>query len=122
MELSGQAGIYCRISDDKAGGGLGVQRQEQDCRKLADRLNLPVVETYVDNDTSAYSGAKRHAYDRMVDDVRRGRITTVLAWHNDRPHRSPKSSKPSSTSSTTPAHKSTSSPPASSTSRPRPAG
>lgn len=44
----------------------------------------------MDNDTSAYSGAKRHAYDRMVDDVRRGRITTVLAWHNDRLHRSPK--------------------------------
>ncbi|MDQ1621846.1 MAG: hypothetical protein QOH19_264, partial [Actinomycetota bacterium] len=28
--------IYCRISNDKTGAGLGVQRQEEDCRELAE--------------------------------------------------------------------------------------
>lgn len=29
--------IYCRISQDGEGSGLGVSRQEEDCRELADR-------------------------------------------------------------------------------------
>ena len=29
-----RAAIYCRISDDKDGEGLGVERQEEDGRKL----------------------------------------------------------------------------------------
>ncbi|HEX9497165.1 MAG TPA: hypothetical protein VF926_01955, partial [Mycobacterium sp.] len=29
-----RAGIYVRISDDREGRGLGVERQEEDCRAL----------------------------------------------------------------------------------------
>ena len=38
--------IYTRISNDREGGGLGVARQEVDCRALAERLGWDVVDVY----------------------------------------------------------------------------
>src|SRR4051794_30901949 len=81
------AAIYARISRDREGAGLGVERQEADCRALAERLGWEVVAVYVDNDVSAYSGAPRPQYRAMLDDVRAGRVRGVLAWHADRLHR-----------------------------------
>jgi site-specific DNA recombinase len=83
------AAIYCRISRDRTGAGLGVDRQEKDCRALAERLGLPVDAVLVDNDLSAYSGKKRPAYERLLEGVRAGRYSAVIAWHPDRLHRSP---------------------------------
>lgn len=79
--------IYVRISQDRTGEELGVQRQEKDCRQLAERLGLTVQHVYIDNDISAYSGKTRPAYHEMLDGIRAGTITHVLAWHTDRLHR-----------------------------------
>jgi len=84
-----RAAIYCRISKDKVGAGLGADRQQADCRALADRLGWTVAEVFTDNDISAYSGKPRPAYRAMLDAIRAGRVDAVLAWHNDRLHRSP---------------------------------
>lgn len=84
-----RAAIYVRISRDREGGGLGVARQEQDCRELAERHGLTVAQVYSDNDLSAYSGKPRPAYRRILDDIAAARIDAVLAWHTDRLHRSP---------------------------------
>ncbi|MBV9162359.1 MAG: recombinase family protein [Pseudonocardiales bacterium] len=84
-----RAAIYCRISHDKTGAGLGVERQEQDCRELATRLGWRVAEVFCDNDLSAYSGKPRPRYRAMLEAIRSGRIDAVLAWHTDRLHRSP---------------------------------
>jgi site-specific DNA recombinase len=84
-----RAAIYCRISKDRIGAGLGVQRQESDCRELAARLGLEVTGVYVDNDLSAYSGKPRPAYLRLLEDIGAGRVGAVVAWHSDRVHRSP---------------------------------
>ncbi|HVX69972.1 MAG TPA: recombinase family protein [Mycobacteriales bacterium] len=81
------AAIYCRISKDREGAGLGVDRQEADCRALAERLGWDVAAVYVDNDISAYSGKRRPQYEAMLDAVRSGRIQGVIAWHTDRLHR-----------------------------------
>jgi site-specific DNA recombinase len=83
------AAIYCRISRDRTGAGLGVERQEQDCRALAERLDLPVEIVLVDNDLSAYSGKKRPDYERLLEGLRAGRYSAVIVWHPDRLHRSP---------------------------------
>ena len=81
-------GIYTRISNDKEGAGLGVQRQEEDCRKLAASLGWKVVEVYTDNDISAYQRRKARAgYNRMLRDLESGKLTAILAWHTDRLHR-----------------------------------
>lgn len=84
-----RAVIYCRISRDKAGAGLGVERQEEDCRALAERLGWEVSDVYVDNDISASSGKRRPAYQRMLNDLAAGRASAVIAWHSDRLHRRP---------------------------------
>ena len=85
----GRAGIYCRISQDRGGAGLGVARQEDDCRALCDRLGWSVVDVYVDNDTSAYSGKPRPAWNRLNEDVRTGAIDAIAVWHVDRLTRRP---------------------------------
>lgn len=84
-----RAVIYCRISQDRTGAGLGVDRQRIDCEALAERNGWDVVEVYVDNDVSAYSGKKRKDYQRMLSDLEDGAATVVIVWHTDRLHRSP---------------------------------
>lgn len=84
-----QAAIYVRISSDHTGEGLGVQRQEEACRELAERLGWSVSEVYTDNDISAYSGKPRPEYMRLLAGMEAGTVTRVVAWHTDRLHRSP---------------------------------
>ncbi len=87
--MSRRAAIYARISDDREGAGLGVERQERDCRGLAERLGWQVIEVYTDNDLSAFDRRKqRPSYKRMLEALREGHVTAVLTWHNDRLHRS----------------------------------
>jgi len=74
------AAIYCRISDDRTGKGLGVERQEAECRALAERLGFVVSEVYVDNDISAYSGKNRPEFERLLRD----NPQRVVVWHIDR--------------------------------------
>lgn len=82
-----RAFIYCRISNDKEGAGLGVQRQEEDCRMLAERHDFEVAAVFTDNDISAYSGKRRPGYREMLS--RLDETEVVLAWHTDRLHRQP---------------------------------
>lgn len=83
-----RAVIYCRISQDRTGAGLGVERQREDCEALAERNGWDVVEVYSDNDISAYSGKRRPGYRKMLADLDDGHATIVVAWHTDRLHRS----------------------------------
>lgn len=89
-----RAAIYTRISldrraDDPTYGRSGVKRQEQDCRKLCTARGWSVVDVYEDNDTSAYSGKRRTAYERMLADIAAGKVNAVVVWHLDRLHRRP---------------------------------
>ncbi|WP_461164952.1 recombinase family protein [Arthrobacter sp. R4-81] len=87
--MTTRAAIYCRISKDREGAGLGVQRQEQDCREVAERLGWKVARVFVDNDISAYSGKVRPQYRQLLEAIQSGAVTGVIAWHTDRLHRSP---------------------------------
>jgi site-specific DNA recombinase len=84
-----QAAIYTRISKDREGAGLGVERQRADCAELAEQLGWTIVGTYSDNDISAYSGRTRPGYDDMCTALELGRAQAVIAWHADRLHRRP---------------------------------
>ncbi len=84
------AAIYCRISDDREGEALGVRRQEEDCRALAERRRWPISNVYIDNDRSAYSGKPRPEYERLLHDIRTGAVDAVVVWDLDRLHRSPR--------------------------------
>jgi site-specific DNA recombinase len=75
---------YCRISNDKTGAGLGVERQAADCRELAMRLRLGEPEVLSDNDISAYSGKRRPGYERLLEGLAEARWSVLLIWHVDR--------------------------------------
>ncbi|GAA4641947.1 recombinase family protein [Gordonia humi] len=79
--------IYARISQDREGAGLGVDRQTEDARDLAERLGWRVLRVEADNDISAYSGKPRPGYERMLAAIESGEANAVIAWHADRLHR-----------------------------------
>jgi len=87
--MSRRVVLYTRISKDREGAGLGVERQRADCLELAERLGWSVVGHHSDNDLSAYTGKARPGYKALLADIDSGRADAVLVWHTDRLHRSP---------------------------------
>jgi len=57
------------------------------CRHLADLEGWNIDEVLIDNDLSAYSGACRPEYDRLLELVRRREINMIVAYHPDRLYR-----------------------------------
>lgn len=85
-----RAALYTRISRDDLGEALGVQRQEEDCRRLCDNRGWQVVRTFCDNDLSAYSGRTRPDYQALLQAIGAGSVEAVVAWAPERLHRSPR--------------------------------
>lgn len=87
-----RAAIYARISSDREGEGLGVERQEDDCRALARRMGWEVAAVFVDNDISASTKSRkvRPQYDAMLRGARRREFGAVLAYSNSRLTRRPR--------------------------------
>lgn len=80
-----RAAIYCRISLDRSGARLGVKRQADESRELAERLGWQVHEVYDhDNDISAASGKRRADWERLLRDIESGAVDGLIAWHLDR--------------------------------------
>ena len=99
----GRAVVYVRISDDPSGLERGVDRQEQDCRELAESLGLGVVEVFRENDTSAFkqktitlpSGERvrrviRPGFRAMLAFLARGGGDVMVAYDLDRAVRDPR--------------------------------
>lgn len=93
---------YCRISDDRSGRAVGVDRQREEIARLRARDGgqlavrpdgSPAV--YVDNDLSAYEGGRRGVvdrpeYQRMLADLaqmQHGGRLVIGVLHPDRLHR-----------------------------------
>jgi site-specific DNA recombinase len=90
-EVEGAPGVmYARISEDREGAGLGVERQLEDQCALFAQLGLCLTGVYVDNDLSAFTGKPRPDYLAMLAALDAGRARVVTSWHTDRLHRTPK--------------------------------
>jgi site-specific DNA recombinase len=85
-----RAGVYARISEDRDGEGLGVERQVRDCVAECERRGWTVQESYRDNDVSAYGRKARPAYQQMLQDARDGKINAIVCWSVDRLTRHPR--------------------------------
>jgi DNA invertase Pin-like site-specific DNA recombinase len=85
------AAIYTRISLDRSGEGLGVARQEADCRRLATERGWHVHRVYPDNDLSGSArGVTRPEYDQLCADIAAGIVDAVICWDLDRLTRQPR--------------------------------
>jgi site-specific DNA recombinase len=79
-----RAAIYIRISRARR-VLLDAQRQEPPCRTFCDDHGWQVVEVYVDDNRSAYrKSVKRDAFERMLADVRAGKLDAIVSWKIDR--------------------------------------
>ena len=86
------AGIYSRISHDPEGRQAGVDRQEQDCRRMAEERGWLVLEpVYRENDTSAStkSRQRRPVFDQLLQDAEQGTFNVLLAYSTSRLTRRP---------------------------------
>lgn len=89
-----RAAIYARISDDPEGREAGVQRQVEDCERMAEQLGwtLAPYKPFIDNDLSAstLSKKRRPEYERMMELVGDGEVDGVLFYTNGRLTRRPR--------------------------------
>lgn len=79
-----RAVIYCRISKDAEAMGLGVQRQEDECRALCEREGYTIVGVFADNDISGYSGKLRPQWEEVKQLLQGKGADVLVAWHPDR--------------------------------------
>lgn len=88
------AATYERISDDREGRELGVERQRKDNREVAEREGLTLVggAPYTDNDLSASTKGKkaRPGYQRLLADARAGLFSVIVAYSASRLTRRPR--------------------------------
>lgn len=82
------AAIYARISSDD-GSALGVARQIEDCTALATRRGWAIADTFIDNDVSASSGVRRPEYERLIEAIKREKVSALVVWDVDRLTRTP---------------------------------
>lgn len=79
-----RAALYARISEDVTGEGIGVRRQLEACRDLAETRGWSVVAEINDNDISALRGKHRPGYARVLELVRAGDVDHVIVWQTSR--------------------------------------
>ncbi|MGQ0719507.1 MAG: recombinase family protein [Pseudonocardiales bacterium] len=92
QSLKGQPAFgYLRISDDREGKELGVKRQEEDVRALADYLGVTLVRTFIDNDISASTNSHEYRadYEEMLNQCEAGPVKIVLSYTTSRLTRKP---------------------------------
>lgn len=83
-----RAVVYCRISLDTTGEGLGVARQEERCRELCAQRGWQVVDVVVDNSVSASTRKVRPGWRKVLDLIESRAVDIVVAWQVDRMYRS----------------------------------
>lgn len=86
-----RAAIYVRISLDKTGEELGVQRQEEDALAICAERGWEVVGVYRDNSISASDRkVTRPGYNELVRDFKAGLFDAVVCYDIDRLTRQPR--------------------------------
>jgi site-specific DNA recombinase len=79
-----RAGIYIRISRARR-ELLDAQRQQPPCEEFCKAHGWQVTEVYVDDNRSAWKqGIRRDSFERMLGNVRAGRLDAIVTWQADR--------------------------------------
>lgn len=76
--------LYARKStDDAKRQARSIPDQINECKELADRLNLNVV-AILREEKSAKKPSQRPIFTQMINDIRAGKYDGILAWNPDR--------------------------------------
>ena len=76
--------LYARKSTDDPQRQLrSIPDQIDECKKLAERLELNVVEV-LEEKKSAKIPRRRPVFDVMMEAIGKGQYDAILAWHPDR--------------------------------------
>ncbi len=78
---SERVALYARISQDTSGQAVGVGDQLEHARTFASARGYQVVAEHADNDISAFRGASRPAYQKVLTLARDRRIDRVIVYH-----------------------------------------
>ncbi len=73
--------LYARISQDTSGQAVGVADQLDHARTFASARGYQIVAEHADNDISAFRGASRPAYQKVLTLARDRRIDRVIVYH-----------------------------------------
>jgi DNA invertase Pin-like site-specific DNA recombinase len=85
-----RAAVYARVSQDR-GETTSVEEQLAECEREADRRGWDLADRYEDRNKSASKpGTVRPAYQRLLADVRAGRVTRLMVYMTDRLYRQPR--------------------------------
>jgi DNA invertase Pin-like site-specific DNA recombinase len=79
-----RAGCYLRISSDPDDERDGVDRQKEDTTALCEVQGWTVAGFYEDDNRSASNGKERPEWDRLLADIKAGKIDAIAAWDQDR--------------------------------------
>lgn len=91
MSSSIRAAVYLRISLDRNGDGLAVDRQRAECLRIVGERGWTLVGEYADSSVSAFrKNIKRPEYDRLVADYTAGRFDAIVCYDLDRFTRQPR--------------------------------
>ena len=83
------AGIYIRVSTtDQVREGFSLPEQKERLEALCKYKGYQIYKYYEDAGISAKTGNKRPAFDEMMEDVKQGKINTIVALKLDRINRS----------------------------------
>ena len=83
------AGIYIRVStEDQAREGFSLGEQEEKLRQLCSFKDFQVYKVYQDRGISAKDMEHRPGFQKMMDDMRKGKINYIVAYKLDRVTRS----------------------------------
>lgn len=94
MATAERCAIYTRISDDREGEERGIQRQEDDCRRVAAANGYEVHAIYSDNDIGASDNTtkkkERTEYKQLIADAKTGQFSCVISYSFSRLTRRPR--------------------------------
>lgn len=76
--------VYARQSLDRTGEELGVLRQLEDARKLAEARGWTITAEQVDNDVSAAGKRVRPGFEAVLAAIEAGTADVVIAWDMSR--------------------------------------
>jgi len=84
-----ETAVYCRVStEEQAQEGFSIRAQEQKLKEYANVKEWSIYNIYLDEGISGKNITERPAINRMINDIKAGRVKNVLVFKLDRLTRS----------------------------------